>query len=60
MNVPISIEELEWIKMALEEKVTNLSNDLDWYNSQCQWDMADKTRAVIKTYNDILAKLGTV
>lgn len=60
VTLPINEEELEWVKMAIEKTLFTYQEALDWYNSQGQWEQADKARELVKRHTDILEKLNSV
>lgn len=52
-------EQIRWTMMAIEERLKVLNENIDWNDSQGQFDTSEKYRQERKTYETILEILST-
>ena len=52
-------EQIRWTMMAIEERLKVINENIDWNDSQGQFDTSEKYRQERKTYETILEILTT-
>jgi uncharacterized protein (DUF608 family) len=52
-------EQIRWTMMAIEERLKTINENIDWNDSQGQFDTSEKYRQERKTYETILEILTT-
>ena len=51
-------EQIRWTMMAIEERLKVINENIEWNDSQGQFDLSEKYRQERKTYETILEIMG--